>query len=101
AEHQGLLVLADAWYPGWRATVDGVETEVFAVDGMFRGVSLGAGGKEVVFRYAPRSLGLGFLVSASAGLVTLLGLGWLACLRVRARLSLRRAASGQAGRLLA
>jgi hypothetical protein len=49
----GLLVLTDSWYPGWRATVDGVESAVVRADATFRGVVVGEGRHDVVFRYRP------------------------------------------------
>jgi hypothetical protein len=49
----GLLVLTDSWYPGWRATVDGVETAIVRADATFRGVVVGEGDHDVVFRYRP------------------------------------------------
>ncbi len=70
----GLLVLADAAYPGWKATVDGQPTQVLTVDGLFRGVEVGEGQHEVVFYYEPLSVKIGLIVSAAAGLVVLAGL---------------------------
>ena len=60
----GILVLADTFYPGWKATVDGKAAQVFPVDGFARGVLLGQGSHEVVFYYAPATLSLGLIISA-------------------------------------
>ena len=49
----GLLVLTDSWYPGWRATVDGIESAIVRTDATFRGVVVGEGRHDVVFRYRP------------------------------------------------
>jgi len=64
ATRPGILVLADAWYPGWRATVNGQPKAIIPVDGVFRGVEVGEGKQEVVFTYAPESLRIGLIVSA-------------------------------------
>jgi hypothetical protein len=74
-DQPGVLVLADGWYPGWRAAVDGVEKDIFAVDLMFRGIAVVAGDHEVEFIYAPLSLDLGTYISAGAGLLVAVALG--------------------------
>lgn len=68
----GLLILADAYYPGWTAYIDSTPTPILAVDGMFRGVEVGKGSHSVEFVYEPRSVRLGLILSATgAGLVVL------------------------------
>lgn len=61
-------VLADLWFPGWSATVDGEPTPIARANAAMRAVAIDSGTHEVVFRYRPRglSLALGF------ALVTLL-----------------------------
>ncbi len=45
---RGVLVLADAWHPGWRAYLeDGTQLEVLQVGGVLRGVELSAGAHTV------------------------------------------------------
>lgn len=70
-----LLVLLDRWYPGWRATVNGVEVPVFRANGVFRAVEIPGGTADVVFRFAPRSLQLGGVLSVFglAGFALLIG----------------------------
>jgi hypothetical protein len=53
SEAAGYLLLSDAWYPGWRATVNGSETSVLRANVMFRAVAIPAGRSEVVFEYRP------------------------------------------------
>jgi hypothetical protein len=52
-EEPSYLVLADLYYPGWAAYVDGVPQRIVPVDGVFRGVALEPGTHRVVFRYEP------------------------------------------------
>ena len=49
----GTLVLADSWYPGWTATVDGVPAPVEKADVVYRGVRLSPGPHTVMFDYDP------------------------------------------------
>jgi uncharacterized membrane protein YfhO len=66
----GILVLADAFYPGWEAYVDGQKAEILRANYFFRGVVVPAGKHQVEFRYAPYSFRLGMAVSlVSLGLV--------------------------------
>jgi hypothetical protein len=70
----GLLVLADSFYPGWRATVDGARVSIVATNHLFRGVPVPAGHHRVRFEYRPRSIILGAVLSlaATASVVALL-----------------------------
>jgi hypothetical protein len=73
----GWLVLADTWYPGWRATVDGQPVPLYRADYLFRAVEVPPGDHRVTFAYAPLSLRLGAVISGLAWL--LLGVArWLA-----------------------
>lgn len=78
AQADGLLVLADQFFGGWEATVDGMPVPVQRVNHFMRGVPVTAGDHEVVFTFAPRSLQLGAALS-------LLGLLLVAVLIIRAR----------------
>jgi uncharacterized membrane protein YfhO len=69
----GLLFVADAWYPGWLAKVDGKPAEILRTNLLYRGVALEPGRHEVTFEYAPRSWRMGLIVSGAAALL-LLGL---------------------------
>lgn len=60
---RGMLILADTYYPGWTAQVDGRAAPIYEVDGALRGVVLEAGAHRVVFRYRPLSALLGGILS--------------------------------------
>jgi hypothetical protein len=57
APAEGYLILSETWYPGWRATVNGVETPVEQVNGVFRAVRVPAGESVVEMRYWPWAYG--------------------------------------------
>jgi len=63
AQEDCLLLLQDTWYPGWRATVDGVETPILPTDLGIRAVHLKQGKHEVVMEYRPGSFKLGLGLS--------------------------------------
>jgi hypothetical protein len=69
-----LLVLADNYYPGWRAEVDGHAARIMRVNYNQRGVALPAGKHFVTFSYQPASVLTGLLVS---GLSLVLLLVWM------------------------
>ena len=66
SDSAGLLVLADLFYPGWTAEVDGRPAEILMADGVFRAVALPQGTHRVVFRYQPLSVKIGAALSALA-----------------------------------
>ncbi len=72
-DRPGLLVLSEGYYPGWRATVDGVETPIVRANLMMRAVAVPAGEHEVRFEFRSRSIAAGFLIS----LIGVIGI-WLA-----------------------
>lgn len=74
SEAPALLLLTDAYYPGWRATVDGEPVDVQQVDGLFRGVFVPAGEHEVRFVFVPWSFRLGLWITLGALLLWLSGL---------------------------
>ena len=70
ASGPALLVLSEAYVPGWRAWVNGQAAPVLAVDGLLRGVPVPAGASTVVWRYEPWTVTVGLSLSV----LTLLGL---------------------------
>src|SRR5262249_6564893 len=68
---RGMVVLTDAWYPGWRATVDGRSAPIYEIYGGVRGVVAEPGPHVIEMRYRPLSVILGGCLSALAALITL------------------------------
>jgi len=67
-----LLALSEAWYPLWRATVNGADAPVLRVDGAFLGVVVPAGASNIRFHFArPAYVWFGYLLSISAACGTL------------------------------
>jgi hypothetical protein len=63
---EGYLVLADTWYPGWQATVDGQPADLARANILFRAVYLPPGEHEVRMVYAPRAWAWGWPLSLVA-----------------------------------
>lgn len=59
----GVAVLTDLYYPGWKVFVDGKEEKIFRVNGLVRGVFLKAGKHVIVYKYSPLSFRIGLIVS--------------------------------------
>ncbi|HEY4084552.1 MAG TPA: YfhO family protein [Bryobacteraceae bacterium] len=74
ASGDGLLVLSEIYYPGWRAIVNGHDAEVRRVDGGLRGIFLKRGANRVVMTCRPVGQYAGALVS----LLAFLFCGWCA-----------------------
>lgn len=68
----GLVVLADAWAPGWVARIDGEEADCLRVGGYFRGVVVAAPARAVTLRYDPAGWRLGVVLMVP-GLLLLIG----------------------------
>ncbi|PRQ06429.1 YfhO family protein [Enhygromyxa salina] len=76
-EHPALLVITDSYYPGWRASVDGVETDIVPVNHMFRGVPLDPGAHVVELVFRPRSYAIGWRLTLGMLAFLALGAAWI------------------------
>jgi O-antigen/teichoic acid export membrane protein len=73
------LVLADSYFPGWKAFVrpqgtgegEEREVEIYRVNGTFRGVLVEPGAWTVRFKYSPDSVKIGGFISFIAGMAVL------------------------------
>ncbi len=66
----GYLVLADAYYPGWQATIDGQTTPIYQANYAFRAVYVPTGAHTIRLVFAPLTWKIGLTISG----LTLLGL---------------------------
>lgn len=76
APSRGFVVLADLYYPGWEATVDGKRVPIYKANYAFRAVEVGAGEHEVIFSYKPWTTHLGVPVAVAAVLGIVLFWNW-------------------------
>jgi hypothetical protein len=77
---RGMLVLADTWYPGWDATVDGRDVSIYQPYGALRGVIVPAGSHHIEFHYRPDTARIG----AGCSILGILGAGLICVLFRRA-----------------
>ena len=77
ADFDGYLVVADQYYPGWLATVDGQKAPICKANFVQRAIKLPAGKHKVRFFYQPDSYRLGMQISSIAlailALIALIG----------------------------
>ncbi|KKS81423.1 MAG: hypothetical protein UV55_C0014G0012 [Candidatus Gottesmanbacteria bacterium GW2011_GWC1_43_10] len=60
----GVLVITNSYYPGWEATVDGKQQEIFPVNFINQGLWLNQGKHQIYLRYNPSSFRFGLFISA-------------------------------------
>ena len=70
---RGMVILTDAWFPGWTATVDGKRAKIERVYGMVRGVVVEEGDHMIEMRYRPWSVYLGAAMSLLACGIVIVG----------------------------
>jgi len=62
-DRDGLLVLSEIFYPGWKAYIDGKETEVYCTDYNLRGIFVPQGSHKGIVRFEPASFARGLWIS--------------------------------------
>ncbi len=82
-DRPGIVVVSEAFYPDWKATVDGAPAEILRANHAFRAVALTAGRHEIVMRYDASLLRKGAAVSVSAMVFTLFALAGPWAVRAR------------------
>ncbi len=76
AAEPGYVVLSEAWYPGWQATVNGAPVAVFRANGALRAIPVPAGKSNIRLHFAPSgwawdwlAVGLGVIFFAATFLL--------------------------------
>jgi hypothetical protein len=72
----GYLLQREAWYPGWRARVDGIDTPLVRADVLFRAVRLEPGEHTVEIYFQSDSFARGVVISLAALLLVAVLLVW-------------------------
>jgi len=80
----GFLVLADTFYPGWRARRNGQDTILYRADYVLKAVYVPRGESDVEFYYAPLSLRIGAAISLGT-IICLTGAGFWLTMRRRSQ----------------
>ena len=86
APQGGYLLLADTYYPGWHATVDGVETTLYRANIALRAIWLPPGARTVEFTYGAIQFFRGLKLAALGASLLLL---WLLVFSRAARANAR------------
>jgi hypothetical protein len=76
APARGFLVVADQYFPGWGATVNGASTPIMRGNYAFRIIEVPAGKSTVEMRYRPVSVAIGAAITAVASVVSVVVLLW-------------------------
>ena len=63
SDGDAFLYVSDTYYPGWRAYVDGKETQIYRANLAFRAIAAPKGKHTVVFKYVPMSFYAGLVLT--------------------------------------
>jgi len=74
AKKESFLVVADAWHPRWKASIDGTETGVFKTNGVFKGVLIPEGRHVLKLYFDTTPYQPGIFVSLVSATIFLSGL---------------------------
>ena len=85
----GILVVNDSFWPGWRATIDGYEVPIWRADFLVRAVPWPAGRHVLEMKYDPPEVRIGWFVSLT-GALALAALSVIAWRRKRTAIITKR-----------
>ena len=89
----GLAVFSEIYYPaGWKAYIDGNETEILCANYLLRALDIPAGEHEIVFEFEPESFVKGDRISmATSGILIIILAGSLVFMAVGRKINRRNA----------
>jgi hypothetical protein len=74
-DENSFLVISEIYYPaGWEATIDGVKTEIYAVNSILRGLVVPKGIHKIKMTFKPKSYFVGLTLSLIGLLLTIFAL---------------------------
>ncbi|MBI3282257.1 MAG: hypothetical protein HYZ57_20755 [Acidobacteria bacterium] len=73
---RGMVILADTYFPGWQARIDGEPARLYAPFGVLRGVVVERGDHLIDMEYRPRSVLAGGIASGIGLVLALIGAAW-------------------------
>ncbi|WP_224985050.1 YfhO family protein [Geomonas agri] len=68
SKEDGILVVNDSYWPGWRAKIDGRDVPIWRADYAVRAVPWPAGKHVLEMNYEPREVRIGLLISVAGGI---------------------------------
>ncbi len=63
SESDSILILTDAYYPGWQVLIDEKPSEILRANGLVRAIILEEGSHIIEFNYVPESFWNGVIIS--------------------------------------
>ncbi len=65
----GWILIRDTWYPGWKVKIDGISTQLYRAEYLFKAVPVSAGNHRIELEYAPDLYYFGLTISVIAWLI--------------------------------
>lgn len=74
APEEGYVTILQAKYDGWKAYVDGQETNIQLVDNCFMGIKVSEGQHEIVLKFRPMDFKIGFIITVTFWIMLVIAL---------------------------
>ena len=83
SSNNSFLVFSDYYYPGWRASIDNIETKIYKTNGILKGIYLPKGKHTIIFNYTPSYFWVCAIISLSTFIFVIIGAAVLSFRRKR------------------